>query len=104
MRLVSDIVPQLHSETRTKETAIGHRCCGVPDLDNVDVPLRREGDSGHDFVVTLEELVGQAVDHAVDEDSVGLRGVDLLAPGAALVILGRIPERADSVPHQEEHA
>lgn len=41
--------------------------------------------------------------HTIDEHPVGVACVHLLGPGATLIILGRIPEGADSFLHQEEH-
>ena len=104
MSLVGDIVSQLHPEARAEEPAIRNGCRRVPDLDDVEVTLGGESDAGDGLVVVLEEPVGEAVDHAVHEDGMRLRCIDLLRPGAALVILGGVPQGTVAVTHKEEHA
>ena len=104
MRLVCDIIAQLHAESRVEESTVGDSGGCVPDLDDMEVTLGGECDTRDGVVLALEELVGQAVDHAVHEDGVGLGGIDLLAPGTALVVLRGVPERTVSITHEEEHA
>ena len=104
MSLIRDVIPNLHLEGGREELAIADGCESVPDLDDVEVTLRREGNTHDHVVVCLEHGVGEAVDHTVDEDCVGLVCVDLLGPCAALVVLGGVPERTISFTHEEEHS
>jgi hypothetical protein len=104
MSLVSDVVPNLHLEGRREELAIAYGSGCIPDLDDVKLTLRREGDAYDDVVVGLEHCVGEAVDHAVDKHCVGLVSVDLLGPCATLVVFGGVPQRTKPLAHQEEHA
>ena len=104
MRLVGDIIAQLHAKAGVEESTVGDSGRRVPDLDDVEVTLGGECDTRNGVVLALEEPVCQAMDHTVDEDSVRLGGIHLLAPGAALVVLGGIPERTVSITHKEEHA
>ncbi len=104
MRLVGDVIAQLHLEAGTKELAVGDGGGRVPDLDDVEVPLGRDGHTRNHLVVCLQELVRHAVDHAVYKDRVGVGGVHLLGLGTALVVLGSIPQRSDALAHEEEHA
>ncbi len=103
MRLVSDIIPQLHAEARAEEPAVRNGSGRVPDLNDVEVTLGRQGDASDGLVLALEELVSQAVDHAVHEDGVCLGGIHLLAPGTALVILRCVPQGTVTITHKEEH-
>lgn len=104
MSLVSDIIPKLHPEARTEEPAVRNGRGRVPDLDDVEVTLGGQGDASDRVVLALEELIGQAMDHAVHEDGVCLGGIHLLAPGTALVVLRRVPEGTVAITHKEEHA
>ena len=104
MRLVGDIIAQLHAESRVEESTVGDSGSCVPDLYDVEVTLGGECDTRDGVVLALEELVCQAVDHTVDEDSMSLGGIHLLAPGTALVVLRGVPERTVSITHEEEHA
>ena len=104
MRLVGDVVSQLHLERRVEQPAIRDGRRVVPNLDNVEVTFGRESHSDDRVVILLQHLVRKAVNHAVHEDLVRLRGIHFLGPGATLVILGRVPQRTESITHQEEHS
>lgn len=103
MCLIGDIIPQFHAEARAEEPAVRNGSGRVPDLDDVEVTLRGQGDTRDRIVLILQELVSQTVDHAVDEYGVRLGGIHLLAPGTALVILRRVPQRTVAIAHKEEH-
>ena len=104
MSLVRNVITQLHAKTRAEEAPVGHRSRRVPDLDDVKVPLGRQGNTSDGFVVGLQELVCKAVDHAVYEDNMSFRSVYLLAPSTSFVVLRGVPEWTIAFPHEEEHA
>ena len=104
VRLVGNVVAQLHLECGTEQLAVRHGCCRVPHLDNMKLSFGRERDP-HDCLIVLgQQFACNAVNHTIQEDGIGLGGIDLLGPCAALVILGRIPQGTNALFHKEEHA
>ena len=43
--LVGNVIAQSHSQGGTEQAAIGHGSVGVPELDDVEVTLGRQGNS-----------------------------------------------------------
>jgi len=104
MCLVGDIIPDLHLETCcVEELAVVYRRSEIPDFDDVKLTLGRQSDPRDTFILLGEHLLGEAVDHTVEEHVAGLGCINLLRPCATLVVLGGVPQRANSLAHQEEH-
>jgi hypothetical protein len=75
----------------------------IPDLDNVEGPLGRQGNSLKRFLSLLKQTIRNTLDHGIDEDCVGLCRINLFRPGSAPLILGNIPQGTDTLLHEEEH-
>ncbi len=104
VRLVRNVVAHLHLEGWGEETTIADCRCRVPDLDNVEISLGTECHPGNALIVALEKGVCHAMHHAIHKDRVRIARIDLLGPCTSLGVLGTIPERRNSVSHEEEHA
>ena len=103
MGLVRNVITQLHLQARVEEPTIRDRRGRVPDLDNVEGALRRQGHTRHHVILSREKLPRDTVHHTIQEHAVCVLRVDLLAPGATPVILGGVPEGSNSLFHEEEH-
>lgn len=104
MCLIRYIAANLHFEAWAEQAAIADCSCVVPDFDDVKLTFGRDRDAYHAVIVLFEHFVGKAVDDAIFEDFVSIRGVHLLGPSAALIVFGNIPEGAISLAHKEEHS
>ena len=104
VRLVRNVVAYLHLERWREETTIADCRCCVPDLDNVEVSLGTECHAGNALIVALEKGVCHAVHHAIYKDRMRIARIDLLGPCTSPRVLWTIPERWNSVSHEEEHA
>lgn len=76
--------------------------CGRPELYNVELPLGRGRDSDKLFGVGCQNRLKHRMDHKVDRCVTDVRCGDLLAPRAAVFILGHLPDRANALSHEEE--
>ena len=70
VRLVGNVIAELHLETRTKQPSIGHTCSRVPDLDNMKRALWRHRDTRNRFILFRQELPCDAMHHAIEEDCI----------------------------------
>jgi len=104
MCFVGDIVTEFHLQGGREQLAVTDGAEIVPDFDDVEVSFGRHSDSDDGFVVLFQECVGHAVNHAVNQHSMSVVGVDFLGPCAAFIIFGCVPEWTITIAHQEEHA
>lgn len=67
------------------------------------VSLWTECHAGNALIVALEKGVCHAMHHAIHKDRMRIARIDLLGPCTSLGVLWTIPERRNSISHEEEH-
>ena len=105
VRSIDDVFGDSQQHPRV-EVGLGaiHRRRVVPELDDVEVALGRcrEADKriltrGHDIV-----LANNRMNHEINGDVVEILGRNLLTPRTAILVLGNLPDWAESATHEEE--
>ena len=104
MSLVRNIIANSHLQRGVEQSAVRHGGCSIPDLDNVEVAFGRDSDSCNAIIVALQEGLRHRMNHTIHKHCVSIVCVHLLGPRTTLIIFRGVPQRAESLFHQEEHA